>query len=153
LSRVFITKVSSGNINSRLSDAFDWIEWEKIVKNGDKIFIKPNLTLPSYHQGITTNPLVLDALVRKLRERTNQIYIGESNGGLECFSADTAFLGHGLDKLKTNFGVKLVNLSNLPFRKIDFGIDEKKIKIEIPNLLLDEIDVFINVPVLKIMQW
>lgn len=149
MNRVFITKVSSDNLSSRLSDAFGWIEWEKIVKNGDKVFIKPNLTLPSYHRGITTNPLVLDALVRKLRNRTNRIYMGESNGGLECFSANNAFLGHGLDKLASKYGIKLINLSSLPFKKVAFQLKRKQVEIEIPNFLVDDVDVFINVPVLK----
>jgi len=149
LNRVFITKVSRHNISKKFSDALGWIEWDKIVKTADKVFIKPNLTLPSYHQGITTNPLVLEALVKKLKDRTNQISIGESNGGLECFSADKAFLGHGLDKLAKKYGVKLINLSSLSFRKINFQLTHKRIRIEIPNLLLDDIDVFVNVPVLK----
>ena len=55
MNRVFITKVSTNDISSGLSKALDWIEWGKIVKNGDNIFIKANLTLPSYHQGATTN--------------------------------------------------------------------------------------------------
>lgn len=132
-----------------VSKALDWIEWEKIVKNGDKVFIKPNLTLPSYHRGVTTNPLVLEALVKKLKDKTDKIYIGESNGGLGCFSADKAFLGHGLDKLAKKYDARLVNLSTLSFRKVDFQLNKKQVKIEIPNFLLDDVDVFINIPVLK----
>lgn len=149
MNRVFITKVSNNDISSRLSNALDWLEWGKIVKNSDKIFIKPNMTLPSYHQGVTTNPLVLEALVKKLKDKTDKIYIGESNGGLECFSADKAFLGHGLDKLSKKYGVKLVNLSSLPFKKVNCQLNKQQVKIEIPNLLVYDIDVFINVPVLK----
>jgi uncharacterized protein (DUF362 family) len=47
-------------------------------------------------------------------------------------------------------GAELVNLSTLPSLYIEDTIQGKRVKVQVPDLLNDEIDCFISVPVLKV---
>lgn len=47
-------------------------------------------------------------------------------------------------------GVKLINLSNLPSVFVESKIQSKKVKIQLPRMLLKEVDCFISFPVLKV---
>ena len=142
--KVFISKIED-KLNEKLREAMEWVEWERFVKPNCRVFIKPNLVSPEYKIGVTTSPPILDSLVQILKLQTNNIIIGESDGSLNAWTADEAFEGHGLLRLEKEHGVKLINLS----REEPKYINVKKIKIPLPKLLLEEIDVLINVPVLK----
>ena len=47
-------------------------------------------------------------------------------------------------------GVELVNLSKLPSTKVEEEIQGKTVSVKLPKLLLDNVDCFISVPVLKV---
>ena len=53
-------------------------------------------------------------------------------------------------KICQEAGVRLVNLSNLPWEYVESKIQSKNVKVQLPRLLLKKIDCFISVPVLKI---
>lgn len=144
--RVYVSKVEqTSEVYDQLERGLYWIGAKELIKPDSRVFIKPNLTIPEYEPGISTSPIVLEALVRWLRARTDNITIGESNGGLEKFTADQAFQGHGLPAIANKYGVKLVNLSRMPRESIRVN----RVKIGLPQLLIDQVDVFITVPVLK----
>ena len=42
-------------------------------------------------------------------------------------------------------GVELVNLSKLPSQKVKDNINGKQVEVELPQLLLDDVDCFISV--------
>ena len=66
------------------------------------------------------------------------------------FTADDAFKGHNMPEICKETGVELVNLSKLPSRKVEENIQGKNVSVELPELLLDDVDCFISVPVLKV---
>jgi len=149
-SRVYLSRMESkADYNQRVREGLDWIGWEQIVAPGARVFIKPNFTVPNYMPGVTTSPELIAALVSILKERTDRITIGESNGGLGKFTADEAFAGHGLSALSNQFHVRLVNLSRQPWVTIDERVNGRRIQMELPKLLLEDVDVFIDAPVFK----
>jgi uncharacterized protein (DUF362 family) len=146
--RAYITKVS--NLHDDIANSLEFIQWKDSIRNDSTVFIKPNFTYPFYKEGITTNPLVLKELLGFLKNRAGRVIVGESDGGNHSFTADAAFKGHGMHEICKETGSELVNLSTLPSRYIEDTILGKKVKVQVPDLLVDEIDCFISVPVLKV---
>jgi uncharacterized protein (DUF362 family) len=138
------------DIKPTLQNGFEYIRWDRYIKKGTRIFVKPNFTFPCYVEGVTTNPQFLKSLLQILRSMADTVIVGESDGGNHSFTADEAFKGHGMHDICKNAGVQLVNLSTIPSRFVNSEILGKRVKIQLPNLLLDDIDCFISVPVFKI---
>lgn len=145
---VYISKVT--DLKRDIKKSLDYINWKKIVRPDSTVFIKPNFTYPFYKEGITTSPDLIKYLLEILKDRADNVIIGESNGGNHSFSADDAFEGHNLPEICKNTGVELVNLSKISSRFVEESIVGKKVKVSLPELLLDDIDCFISVPVLKV---
>jgi uncharacterized protein (DUF362 family) len=85
-----------------------------------------------------------------LKEYNVEIYIGESDGGYHSFDVEEAFRGHGLYEIAPRYGVHLVNLSDLPSEEIATSVAGREVTVELPSLLLHEIDLFVTLPVPKI---
>ena len=130
--------------------SLEFINWKKQVKKDSTVFIKPNFTFPHYMEGITTTPELLRNLLEIIKDRANTVIVGESDGGNHSFSADDAFKGHNMYEICKETGVDLVNLSKLPSVFVEDKIQGKKVKVRLPKLLLEDIDCFISVPVLKV---
>jgi uncharacterized protein (DUF362 family) len=145
----YITEVDN-DLKEKMLKSLEFINWKKQVKTDSKVFIKPNFTFPYYKEGITTTPELLKNLLEIIKDRADNVILGESNGGNHSFSADDAFKGHGMYEICRDTGVELINLSKLPSTFIEDKIQGKRVKVQLPNLLLKEIDCFISVPVLKV---
>ncbi len=114
------------------------------------MFIKPNLTWKRPIPGVTVTPAFLRALVEALLPATRNITIGEAEGGQACFQAEEAFESHGLYDLQREYGIRVVNLSKCPHETARARVGGDLVAIDLPSLLLREIDVFITVPVPKV---
>jgi uncharacterized protein (DUF362 family) len=145
----FISHIS-GRLEEVLTQGLEFVNWSKNVQSGSVVFVKPNFTFPSYSKGVTTSPKLLKLLLEKLKDRSNRIIVGESNGGNHSFTAEEAFQGHDMYKICRDTGVELVNLSKLPCRFVESRIQGKKVKVQLPELLINDIDCFISVPTLKV---
>jgi uncharacterized protein (DUF362 family) len=151
MNRVFIERFSSQEtLEKSLGDALNWIGAKDIINLATRVFIKPNLTWRVPKSGVTVTPGFLRTLVEKLLEMTQRITIGESEGGQACFQAEEAFKSHGLYDLENDYGIRIVNLSRDRHEKITTSVGGKPISVELPYLLLHEVDVFITLPVPKI---
>ncbi len=135
---------------SRLRECLDFINWTDEVKQGSTVFVKPNFTYPYAKAGITTTPELLRELIKLLSERAGRLVVGESDGGNHSFSAHDSFDGHNMPAICKENGAELVNLSELPATYIEEEIDGRRVKVQVPKLLMDEVDCFISVPVLKV---
>jgi len=144
----YISQIS--DLEQNIRESLEFIGWKSAIQSDSRVFIKPNFTYPYYREGITTSPEILRVLCRILKDRCDQIIIGESDGGNRSYTADIAFKGHGVDKICQDLGVEQVNLSSLPSRYVEDTIQGKKVKVQVPNLLLDDIDCFVSLPVLKV---
>lgn len=144
----YITEIN--DLKTDLLKSLDFIGWRKHVKKDSTVFIKPNFTFPYYKKGVTTNPELLKNLLELIRDRADKVIVGESDGGNHSFTADEAFKGHGMYEICKELDVELVNLSKLPSVFIEEEVQGKKVKVQLPKLLLENVDCFISVPVLKV---
>ena len=86
-----------------------------------------------------------------LKEYSPNLIIGESyGGGYNRFAMEDVFVKTGLADLAKKHNVKLVNLSKLPSRNIHFQFGGKEFAVPLPRLLLDDVQLFITVPVPKV---
>ena len=145
----YITEIDK-DLKGKLLKSLEFINWRKHVKSDSKVFLKLNFTFPRYKEGITTTPEVLKNLLEIVKDRANDVILGKSDGGNHSFTADVAFKGHGMHEICKEAGVEIVNLSKLPSKFVEDKIQGKRVKVQLPKLLLDEIDCFISVPVLKV---
>jgi len=74
-----------------------------------------------------------------IKDRADNVIIGESDGGNYSFSADEAFKGHNVHEICRETGVDFtkVNLSKRPSRIVEDKIKGKKVKVLLPELLFD----------------
>ena len=133
-----------------LQRGLEFINWDKQVNKNSRIFVKPNLTFPYYKEGVTTNPKFLGCLLEILKNRAGTVIVGESDGGNHSFKAEEAFEGHNMYQICKRIGVEVVNLSTLPTETVESKILGKTVRVQLPRLLLEEVNCFISVPVLKV---
>lgn len=144
----YISKVT--DLKDDIKKSLEFIKWKDKVKSDSTVFIKPNFTYPYYKEGVTTSPELIKSFLEILKDRADNVILGESDGGNHSFTADDAFAGHNMHEICKEAGVELVNLSKLPSRKVEDTISGKRVKVQLPELLLDDINCFISVPVLKV---
>jgi len=138
------------NLKVTLQKGLEFINWDKYIDKKSRVFVKPNFTFPYYKEGVTTSPQLLKYLLEILKSKADTVILGESDGGNHSFTAEQAFEGHNMYQICQETGVELVNLSKLPSRFVEDKIQGKKVKVQLPKLLLEEVDCFISVPVLKV---
>lgn len=117
------------------------------------IFIKPNLTYPTYKEGVTTRKEFVEVLVAALREinKTTKIYIGEGEGGYNSFSMTEAMRSMGFHDIEQSYpNVEVINLSKLPRRTFELKVKGKAYPIDLPRIFFDEIDFSITCPLPKV---
>lgn len=135
------------DLTQQMQEALDFIDWERIIPSGSRVFIKPNLTWYEHRPGVTTSPEFLDALLPVLNSRAGKVYVGESNGG--TFHAEEAASNLGIQRVCDRHGVEFVNLSLQPAIIIEDTIAGRSIRIEASRFLIEDVDAFITLPVLK----
>ena len=149
--RVYVDSMKGReHLVSQIRESFEFIGWEALIPRNARVFVKPNLTWKSPLPGVTVTPEFIAAAVEVLRERTSKISIGESNGGYHSFQAEEAFESHGLYNVAKRFGVEVVNLTRLPSQIITGTVAGRTVEAELPKLLLEEVDVFLTLPVPKV---
>lgn len=146
-SYAYISKID--DLKEDIKKSLDFIKWKSYIKRDSTVFLKPNFTFPYYKAGITTSPELINFLVEILKDRADNIIVGESNGGNNSFTADDAFEGHNMYQICQNNGVDLVNLSKIPSTFIEESVNGKTVKVELPSFIND-IDCFMSIPVLKV---
>lgn len=146
---VYVHKID-GDLDSEILNALEFISWKNYVRKDSKVFLKPNFTFPFYKRGITTSPEFINSLLKILKKRADNIILGESDGGNNTFKADDAFIGHNMPTICRESGVELINLSKQSSSFIEDEIQGKNVKVQLPNLLLHDVDCLISLPVLKV---
>lgn len=152
---VFVDKLAQDpkSLQEQFSRAFDLISLKDEFSRARAVFIKPNLTYPVYKKGVTTRQIFVKCLVEALREinTSTKIYIGEGEGGYNSFSMSNAMRDMGFYEIEKNSpNVQVVNLSELPTRKIELISEGKPYEISLPAIFFDEIDFSITCPLPKV---
>ena len=120
------------------------------LPRGCRVAVKPNLTFPTHKPGVTTSPAVLRAVVQLLVERSNQVFVVESDGGYGAWDCERALRGHGVHEMCAALGATAVNLSAAPRTSLAVPRRGGLLAIPFPRMLLDTIDAFVSVPVPKV---
>ncbi|MFN6962941.1 MAG: DUF362 domain-containing protein [Pyrinomonadaceae bacterium] len=119
----------------------------RFVRPGDTVLLKPNLTVfYSAEEGCTTDPLVVGALIRLVREAgAARVIVGESSG--EFFSSIECMQITGVAAVAEKEGAELCDLGSgdTPSRAVTLANGET---VPRPAPLLDA-DVVINIPKAK----
>lgn len=147
--RVHLTH-QHGRLADEIRDALDGAGILERIRPGSRVALKPNLTYPYDKRGVTTTPDFMRATVQVLRDYTDRIAFVETDGGYGAWSAAEAFEGHGLYRLRDEFGVDVINLCEEPSELIEFRSRGARYRLPLPVRLLHETDVFISLPVPKI---
>ncbi|MFQ6053997.1 MAG: DUF362 domain-containing protein, partial [Candidatus Bathyarchaeia archaeon] len=143
MSRCRVSVVEAGgDIDAAVSRSIELAGGLKL-RGGERVVIKPNVSHPRNPSGmVSTDPRVVEAVIRLVRRRTGRITVVESDnisGSAERRMAETGFLRR-LEEL----GAEFINLSGdkAETHEVD-GLE-----IEIPRTVLDA-DYLINLPKMK----
>lgn len=152
---IIVEKLNS--VATALEQQFDYalraLSLSDDFKRAKSVMIKPNLTYPSYKEGITTRKVFVDQLVASLRKinSNTKIYIGEGEGGYNSFSMTQAMQTMGYNEIELKYpNVKIVNLSKLPRQRVELRAHGRPYFIDLPTLFFEEIDFSITCPLPKV---
>ena len=102
--------------------ALDLIDYESALAGYKKVLIKVNfITTMTWDTGATTDPIVVEALIQRLKKLPVEIYVVESDATMT--SADKAFEATGMNEMCKQYGVECLNLRYV----------KDKVKIPIPK--------------------
>jgi uncharacterized protein (DUF362 family) len=140
-------------LHDQFTRSFHLLSLTNDFSNARGVFIKPNLTYPSYKKGVTTRLSFVESLVASLRKinSTTRIHIGEGEGGYDSFSMSNALKNMGYYDIESRYpNVKVINLSKLPRHKVTLSVKDLPYCIELPAIFFEEIDFSITCPVPKV---
>jgi uncharacterized protein (DUF362 family) len=102
--------------------AINLLDYKKILSGWDKVLIKVNfITTKTWNTGATTDPMVVEAIIRRLRNLQFEIYVVESDATMT--NADKAFIATGMKDVCERNGIEFLNLRHL----------KDRVKINIPG--------------------
>ena len=102
--------------------ALDLIDYPSTLVGYKKVLIKVNfITTMTWDTGATTDPIVVEAIIQRLKKLPMEIYVVESDATMT--NADKAFQATGMAEMCKQYGVECLNLRHV----------KDKVKIKIPN--------------------
>jgi uncharacterized protein (DUF362 family) len=106
--------------------AIDLIPFKEALGSYDAVLVKPNLlTGHTYETGITTDPIVVDAVISRVQELGKKAIVVETDGGLT--SPDKAIYETGMMEVVERLGSEYINM-----RKLE---DQVELKVEDPKAI------------------
>ena len=64
MQKAWISKIDV-DPDREIESALTWLDWHSVIAPQARVSIKPNLTCPAPRAGVTTSPVILDALIRE----------------------------------------------------------------------------------------
>jgi uncharacterized protein (DUF362 family) len=102
--------------------ALDLINYKNALVGYDKVLIKVNfITDKTWDTGATTDPIVVEAIIKKLEDLPVKVYVVESDATIT--NADKAFEATGMKDMCSRNGVEWLNLRHV----------EDRVKLDVPN--------------------
>lgn len=102
--------------------ALDMIDYKKALMGYDKVIIKVNFICEkTWESGATTDPVVVEAIILKLKELPVKVYVVESDATMT--NADKAFVATGMKDMCLRNGVEWLNLRHV----------KDKVKLKVPG--------------------
>jgi len=134
-SKVAIVKGERGH--EPVFRALDLIDWESTLSGWKKVLIKVNfITVETWDSGATTDPMVVEAIIKRLKNLPAEIFVVESDATLT--NADKAFEVTGMNEACKRNGVQCLNLRHMKDRvKIDIPNGEALQSITVPRIVTE----------------
>ena len=149
--RAYLGRLSDSSYLERVQEGLQYIGAERLIGRNTRVFVKPNLTFPSYVPGVMTSPDAVDATLAALSDYTSRIVIGDSDsGGYNPFSMHEVYSAIGMHDIARRYGASVVNLTDLPRRPIRIPGRGRPISVSLPRLLTDDTDLLLTMPVPKV---
>jgi uncharacterized protein (DUF362 family) len=132
-SQVAIVKGERGH--EPVFKALDLIDYKTALSGWNKVLIKVNfITVETWDSGATTDPIVVEAIINKLKNLPVEIYVVESDATMT--SADKAFEVTGMKEMCARNNVQCLNPRHLKDRvKIDIPNGEALKSIKVPRIV------------------
>ena len=100
----------------------DAIPYADALADWDRVLIKVNfITTKNWETGATTDPIIVEALVNKIRELGKEVIIVESDA--QTTNADKAWVTSGMSELGERLDVPFINMRHV----------DEKIELEVPG--------------------
>jgi uncharacterized protein (DUF362 family) len=115
----------------------DLVDYESALAGWDTVLIKVNfITVKTWDTGATTDPMVVEAIIKKLKHLPVKIKIVESDATIT--NADEAFDVTGMKEMAQRNDVECVNLRHVKDRvKIDIPHCEVLGSIKVPRIVTE----------------
>ena len=135
LSKVAIVKGKRGH--EPVFQALDLIDYKSAFSGWKKILIKVNfITTKTWDTGATTDPVVVEAIIQKLKELPVEVFVVESDATMT--NADKAFEVTGMREICERNGVECLNLRHEKAKtKIDIPNGETLTRITVPQIVTE----------------
>jgi uncharacterized protein (DUF362 family) len=134
-SRVAIVKGERGH--EPVFRALDLIDYKSAISGFGKVLIKVNfITVETWETGATTDPIVVEAIIKRLKDLPVEIYVVESDATMT--NADKAFEVTGMREMGERNGIQSLNLRHVKDRvKIDVPDGETLKSIRVPRIVTE----------------
>jgi uncharacterized protein (DUF362 family) len=117
--------------------ALDLIDYATALSGYDRVLIKVNfITDKTWDTGATTDPIVVEAIIKKLKDLSVKTYVVESDATIT--DADKAFEVTGMKQMCENNGVEWINLRYVK-DKVDIAVHQRETldKITVPRIVTE----------------
>jgi len=141
------------SMERQFDSALERLNFVSEFQKARAVFIKPNLTYPSFKKGVTTQAAFVGHLISSFRRinKTTKVFVGEGEGGYNSFSMAETLHSMRFHEFASQWpNVEVVNLSCIPSRIVNLRGSDKDLEIRLPLLLLEEVDFSISCPVPKV---
>jgi uncharacterized protein (DUF362 family) len=148
MSRVAVVKGERGL--KPVYRAMDLIPYKEALEAWDTVLVKPNLiTSHTYETGITTDPMVVEAVINRVHELGKKAIVVETDGGIT--SPDEAIHTTGMMEVIERLGAEYVNMRKLK-DKVELVVDEprKVKKFKVARMVTE--NAIITVPTMKTLH-
>jgi uncharacterized protein (DUF362 family) len=117
--------------------ALDLVDYETVLSGWHKVLIKVNfITVETWETGATTDPVVVEALIKRLKNLPVEVYVVESDATMT--NADKAFEVTGMKEMCERNGVQCLNLRYVKDRvKVDVPRGEALKSITVPRIVTE----------------
>lgn len=117
--------------------ALDLIGYEKVLSGWKRVLIKVNfITTKTWDTGATTDPMVVEAIIRGLKKQSVEVYVVESDATMT--NADKAFRATGMKEMCERNGVECLNLRHVKDRiEVSIPSGEALKSITVPSIVME----------------
>jgi len=152
MSWVSFVEIERSNMKKAIEDSLNLLnyQFDKIIQ---RVVIKPNMCYYwDYSTGQTTDPKFVATTIEILREKISpdvNISIVESDAS--AMKCKYAFKFLGYEKIAKQYGVKLVNLSEVETEPVKVNARDQNFNLAIPKIIKNA-DLRINIPKIKYLE-